>query len=30
VAIGVYLLKVTAESQEGKKASAIGRALRAR
>jgi hypothetical protein len=30
VAIGVYLFKVTAESQAGKRASAIGRALRAR
>jgi len=30
VAIGVYLFKVTAESQEGKRASAVGRALRAR
>jgi hypothetical protein len=30
VAIGVYLFKVIAESQEGKRASAIGRALRAR
>ncbi len=30
VAIGVYLLKVTAESSEGKRASAVGRALRTR
>jgi hypothetical protein len=30
VAIGVYLIKVTAESPEGKRASAIGRALRTR
>jgi flagellar hook assembly protein FlgD len=30
VAIGVYLLKVTAESPDGKRASAIGRALRTR
>ncbi len=30
VAIGVYLLKVTAESPEGKRASAVGRALRKR
>jgi hypothetical protein len=30
VAIGVYLLRVTAESSEGKKASAVGRALRKR
>jgi hypothetical protein len=30
VAIGVYLLKVTAETPEGKRASAIGRALRIR
>jgi len=30
VAIGVYLLKVTAETREGKRASAIGRALRKR
>jgi len=30
VAIGVYLLKVTAESPEGKRASAVGRALRTR
>ena len=30
VAIGVYLIKVTAESPEGKRASAIGRALRKR
>ncbi len=30
VAIGVYLLRVTAESPEGKRASAVGRALRKR
>ena len=30
VAIGVYLIKVTAESSAGKRASAIGRALRTR
>ncbi len=30
VAIGVYLLRVTAESPEGKKASAVGRALKQR
>ena len=30
VAIGVYLIRVTAESPEGKRASAIGRALRSR
>ena len=30
VAIGVYLLRVTAESPEGKRASVVGRALRRR
>ncbi len=30
VAVGVYLLRVTAESPEGKRASAVGRALRKR
>ena len=30
VAIGVYLLRVTAESPEGKRASVVGRALRKR
>ena len=30
VAIGVYLLKVTAESNEGKRATAVGRALKTR
>jgi len=30
IAIGVYLLKVTAESNEGKRATAVGRALKTR
>ena len=30
VAVGVYLLKVTAESNEGKRATAVGRALKTR